>query len=493
MALHTPSNLYAGAAATFNASPYTNFAINMMAKKQAKDDALDSYYRDLNKSINSAGVRTQDIPGFMEKTNTLQNYWQQNRDAIKNPRIDNGKSQTEYNSRYQDIQSYINSSKQEELKKQPFVKTISDPTKRDFVTDKMMQAIALHDLPLTDPNRQSFDITKYDFNPKELSPEEFQKFNEGIGKGISQDKTDVSAIPDPTNRFYQIETTSQRYSPEKLKAIGDEAKNAYDGSVAYTFEKNHPFKDFKTKHEQEFNRLNDIHKQVYGADINDGEDLYAATILSKKLEPTIASKRIEDRKYIDDYNFSQQKQLKGIEFGYQKALSQWKKDNGIGEGQNADDNFYNLYNSIKNKPKRTTSTGKEAVLFNDLNGDEQNVVRSFLNDKDKNVGNDRLILHTDSSGNIGVYKVEKDADGSQNIKFNQERLLTTLPEIGTNIRANKPLGVKIAKEALSGNSNEAKTQNTQSDSYSRAELKKAGWSDKQIEIAVKAGKIKVND
>lgn len=177
MALYTSPHLYTGGATVFNSSPYVNFAANLMAKKQAKDEALENYYQNLNKSINPAGVRTQDINGFMEKTNGLQTFWQQNKDAIKNPRLDNGKAQTEYNSRFQDIQGYINQSKQEELRKKPFIDLLADPDKRERISDKMLYDVHLHDLPLTDPNRKSFDITQEDFNPKLLSPDELQRFN----------------------------------------------------------------------------------------------------------------------------------------------------------------------------------------------------------------------------------------------------------------------------------------------------------------------------
>jgi hypothetical protein len=369
MALNTSSNLYTGGAVVFNSSPYTNFAINLMAKKQAKDEALESYYQNLNKSINPAGVRTQDVNGFMEKTNGLQTFWQQNKDAIKNPRLDNGRAQTEYNSRYQDIQSYINQSKQEELRKKPFVDMLADPDKRERISDKMLYDVHLHDLPLTDPNRKSFDITQEEFNPKLLSPDELQRFNEGIGKGINPDKNEILTTPDPNDRFSNIETTTTRFSPEKLVAIGNEAKDAYTTNrrLSYTFESNHPFKEWKDEHEQQFNKLNDIHKMVYGTDIKDNEDLYAATILSKKLEPTVTSKKVENWEARDNRNFAQQKELEGIRFAHNKQLAEFRKSLG-GDGDGGNDDSLWIDNYIDNLEKSSSGTS----VFSEANGSRHN-------------------------------------------------------------------------------------------------------------------------
>lgn len=333
MALITPRDLYTGGAVTFNSSPYVNFAANLMAKKQAKDEALDQYYQNLNKSINPAGVRTQDVPGFMEKTNALQNYWQQNKDAIKNPRLDGGRSQTEYNSRYQDIQGYINQSKNEELRKKPFIDILADPDKRERITDKMLYDVHLHDLPLTDPSRKSFDITQEDFNPKLLSPEEFQKFNEGIGKGVNVDKNEIVTTPDPNDRFSNIVTTSARYSPEKLAAIGNEAKDAYTTNrrVSYTFEQSHPFKEWKQEHEPQFNKLNEIHRQVYGTDITDNEDLYAASILQKKLEPVVTATKEDAFGRREAYKSSLAEGRESRLIDKRKAAGAYNYGNGVGQ------------------------------------------------------------------------------------------------------------------------------------------------------------------
>lgn len=365
MALHTPNDLYTGGAAVFDSRPYVNFSAALMQRKQAKDEALDKYYNDLNKSINPAGVRTQDINGFMEKTNGMQTYWQQNKDAIKNPRLDNGKAQTEYQSRYQDIQGYVTSSKNEELKKKPFVDMLADPDKRERISDKMLYDVHLHDLPLNDPNRKSFDITQEEFSPKLLSPEEFQKFNEGIGKGITQDKNEILTTPDPNDRFSNIETTTARYSPEKLVAIGNDARDAYatNRRVAYTWDNTHPFKDWKQGHEQQFNKLNDIHRSIYGSDIRDNEDLYSATILQKKLEPTSTSKKADNWEARDNRNFAQQKELEGIRFAHGKELAQFRKSlGGSGDGGSDDDVWVEKYLD------KLTSEADKSVTYSPKSG-----------------------------------------------------------------------------------------------------------------------------
>lgn len=362
MAIQNPSNLFSGGAVVFNSNPYNQFAINMMARKAAKDEALDAYYRDLNKSINPAGVRTQDINGFMEKTNALQNYWQQNKDAIKNPRLDNGRSQTEYNSRYQDIQGYINQSKQAELAKKPFVGMLADPDKRERITPYLMHNVALHDLPLNDVNRKNLDITDDGlFNPKELSTKDWQDYYNNVGKDVKVDSRLVTS-PDPNDRFSNIVTTVQEYSPEKLKAIGDIAKNDYltNNSLQYSFDKNHHLKEYKDEHSSEYERLNTIYKGVYGDNIKDEGDLHAAIVLSKKIEPTLTPKSEPNWRARDDYNFAQQKELEGIRFAHQQALAKLRKSLGLKEDGSDDDGLW-IDGYVTNK----INEGKPAQYYDD--------------------------------------------------------------------------------------------------------------------------------
>src|SRR4051812_34993698 len=99
-----PSNIYSGGAVTFNSQPYAAFYLNELQRKRAKDEALDNYFRDFNKSVNPAGMRTADIEGgWMDKVNGWQSYFQQNRQAIENPKLDKGKAYNQFMAMHNDL------------------------------------------------------------------------------------------------------------------------------------------------------------------------------------------------------------------------------------------------------------------------------------------------------------------------------------------------------------------------------------------------------
>src|SRR5690606_2592588 len=97
-----PSGLYSEGAVVFDTQPFANLYNQFIARKQAKDEALDNYFRDFGKNITPAGMRNQDIPVLTSKNNEWRQFYQQNKNAIMNPRLDGGKAYSEYMSRYQD-------------------------------------------------------------------------------------------------------------------------------------------------------------------------------------------------------------------------------------------------------------------------------------------------------------------------------------------------------------------------------------------------------
>jgi hypothetical protein len=58
---------------------------------------------------------------------------------------------------------FVNQSKQEESKILPFNKLLENPDNRERVLLSDIQKAALHNLPLNDPNRKSFDFSTINF------------------------------------------------------------------------------------------------------------------------------------------------------------------------------------------------------------------------------------------------------------------------------------------------------------------------------------------
>lgn len=309
MALNN-SGLYNGAAVVLDARPYENFAINVMARKQAKEEALDNYYRDLNKTINPAGVRTQDMQGFMQKTDELQRFWQQNKDAIKNPRLDQGKAQTEYQSRFQDALGYVNESKQEELKVKPLIDIMADPDKRSRIPNMVLDKFGLHLLPLTDPNRQSFDFSKIDFEPKPLDQSKyFSSFSDIKRSDLAPD-----ILTDPKTLTRTVSTKSA-YDDGAKQAIAVRAAGIYNSDPSF-----HEFIQKLGGNEDQYNEYNKLFRQEFGRDIKGNEELAAAYTL-KGLQPSIERQDVQtDRVAEMDKRYAQEKQLAAIRQANAKEL-----------------------------------------------------------------------------------------------------------------------------------------------------------------------------
>ena len=89
-----------------------NLAIQIEQKNQAKREAIDKYFMDYEKSLNSAGMRQQDQDVFLRKLQENKAYYLKNRDKILNPARYGAEAQSEYMSRFKNILSDIDRSKQ---------------------------------------------------------------------------------------------------------------------------------------------------------------------------------------------------------------------------------------------------------------------------------------------------------------------------------------------------------------------------------------------
>jgi hypothetical protein len=272
MALHNNSNLYTGGATVVDTSPYTNFAINMDAKRKAKEEALDQYYRSLDKQVNPAGMRTQDIPVLMENENARREYYRQNRGAIMNPRLDGGRAQTEYQNMFQKSLGTVQQSKSAADVYKTLAPVLADPDKRQRMMRSTMHSIQQHDLPINDPNFKQFNISELAYDPKPLD----LKTHMEAFKDIKMDK-----IPTIVGRDKNNMTRTVAYDYK----LGDEAKAAvYNISSAQlngkSFDTTITDLSEKIKAEGEdsptFKQYNDVFKKNFGGNIQSKEDLAAA-------------------------------------------------------------------------------------------------------------------------------------------------------------------------------------------------------------------------
>ena len=77
-------NPYAYGAQVFDTTPYAKVYLERQAKEQAKQEAVDKYFRDqLTKGVNKKGLRPAEQQVVSQIENERKNFYAQNREALK--------------------------------------------------------------------------------------------------------------------------------------------------------------------------------------------------------------------------------------------------------------------------------------------------------------------------------------------------------------------------------------------------------------------------
>jgi hypothetical protein len=274
MAVNNNINPYQVGAVTIDNRPYLQFMQQQIAQRQAKEATLDNYYRDLGKNVTPAGMRSQDVEGLTKKTNEWRDYYAKNRDAIVNPKIDNGKAYTEYMGRYQDQLAHINTSKNELKIDEEFGKIKLDPNKSFILDDPtIIDKFQKHTLPLGDPNRQSLNLAEISTPPKPWDIKDREAYSKYLTTGLTFDE-----LPGKTQNLPGFKTRTpivKQYSDENLRVIGQRAMGAYDSDRALQFQTNKLTKEVMNDPALH-NQLNSVYKRVYGKDAETPKELLAA-------------------------------------------------------------------------------------------------------------------------------------------------------------------------------------------------------------------------
>jgi hypothetical protein len=316
MAKAIPSGLYSEGAVVFDTQPFANLYNQFIARKQAKDEALDNYFRDFGKNITPAGMRNQDIPVLTSKNNEWRQFYQQNKNAIMNPRLDGGKAYSEYMSRYQDQLQTIQQSKNAADITKEIGRVRADTKNAELISEDTFNLMALHDKPLNDPEHKTFDLNSLTFKPPAFDA----KMREGVYKALTSGMTPskIAGTPQSIGNFQLKIPYTQEFSEQDLQAIGNRAKAFADSdrSIKNYAEKellpsviNDPIK---------FEELNKVYKQVYGKDAVSGQDLFAAQSILD-----LNRKSVEEK--IEPDVFGRQKAMEAIRHANAKSLAEFKK------------------------------------------------------------------------------------------------------------------------------------------------------------------------
>lgn len=305
--------IYSEGAVEFDSTPTTQLYSQILNRQQAKSEALDEYYRSQFKNVNPAGMRAQDIPVFTNKVNEWQKFYQQNREKIRNPRLDGGQAATEFNARMQDAMAAVQQSKSEQKKYEDIVPILRDPDKRSRLPEAFMGQLAEHEKPINDPTRKSLDIASLNYDAKPFDVAMQQKFLQGVQQGLKMDEQVTGVVTDPKTYTRKVTTTSS-FGPEAKSAIQARSAGAYQSDPSFK-----SFIDQLANDWQAVDKYNKLYRQTFGKDISSPEDLGAAWSLNS-IQDNAEKQKIEaDWKAQQDYLHSKRLDLLNRRLAAEKA------------------------------------------------------------------------------------------------------------------------------------------------------------------------------
>lgn len=323
MALHNPSGLYQGQA-PLNPLPYVNIALQARARKQAREEAIDKYYQNLPNTINDKGVRDQEIEGLNTMKNDIYSFAQQNKEALRNPKKDNGAAQFTLQKKFRDASAYAQESKNRTATAVKLSQLRGNP-KYDYIfrDPKIIDKIAAHEAPIGTEGAEGINFDQLTLPP---APFDANKYLSGIK--IKPNPTSPTYQDIPGDKFNRLEITGKAFSPEDLNALHIQAQTELENNPS--FEKQ--IKEKVEANPQIAAQMADIFQKHYGHPVETEGDLAAAYTLSM-LDLTPTQKTVPNTTAIKDRALSEWLMKNKITFGQSMAKI---KANKSGQGSDED-------------------------------------------------------------------------------------------------------------------------------------------------------------
>lgn len=315
MAIHIDPRPFSGGAVVFNSQPSVNFYAQLLAKKQAKEEAIANYVRDLNTKVTPAGVRTADLPAWNKKYQEWFDYGKGNMNTITKDPV----ARANYSAWGQNLMNMAQQSKAAELHNKPANDMLFDPKKASQVSDDFMQGLHQSNLPIWDedgnpnPNYKPLDYSSKVFKPPVF---DFQKTFDNSSKGVPLETTIGDVIRTDPKTGQVIRSVETAYKPEKLQAIGSQFANnvlANKDNLKYYNEKLHNLT------EDEYNKYNKIYQDTFGAKQTvrpDGVILQEHLDSPEKLAAAEAIEHAKSLKKVDEKAVSDYEQRRQDKFDY---------------------------------------------------------------------------------------------------------------------------------------------------------------------------------
>lgn len=490
MPINLPQGLGNAYTEVLDSSPILNFNLQQKARKaameNAKNEAFDEYIRGLNTKITPTGVRAVDMDAFNDRKSRWVQHTMENKDKLRSMDV---QTQMENNRLYQETLNIPIESKSAEEQKKPMVEILTDPNKRSRLSTAVLPVIASHDESLykkdeatgeyvRNDKRTPIDYNSNIFDPKMDFAKSFEGWFKGMDRGEIVGKDAISRDSETgTVKF----PTEKKFTPEQIK---QGAINTINDVLADSEKKNfYQYKWEKVDHDSpEFTELNKHLKSVFGSDavIDSAEELAAAEAIAQ-------AKAMTEKGTKDLFN---------RELANQRAVNRIFINNSGGGGGVSGNEFDRIGYEISlpmiegkvyNKEKTEPYTGSWAIFGKNIprqtiailktGGIEVDPNKQYYLDI-RNGVTEQITTVPDKNGAVQKIADRIDMENAQK-KANSEPQKASQPYYGGR---DNPVPTK-----------EKKTEPKPiTPTYRSADLIKAGWTQDQINKAVKAGKIKVN-
>ena len=204
------------------ASKPINLAIQLEQKERAKQEALDKYLMDYEKTLNPNGMRQQDQNAFLSKLGEAKQYYLQNREKILNPAKYGAEYQSKYYAGLRNAQSLIGQSKQaaaqDKITAQHFIaqKDLNAP-------DGYADALAASHLPI-DQGYRPLDVTQWKFykshDPMEYANKVYSKIP------LSESAPEILDVKGRPGYIYS--KTISKIAPENYGRVLQDGYNSFE-------------------------------------------------------------------------------------------------------------------------------------------------------------------------------------------------------------------------------------------------------------------------
>ena len=227
MALQLP-NIYTLGQVQVSSQPLAQLQGQLLAKKQAREEALDKYFEVKTKELTKKGIADNDVSGYEARLKKLQNYWTENKADISK----GGMSQRNFEYMVDDLKDYTGRSvsKKEELGKVYQLRIKGD------ISDDDIPLIGKIEAPLDDPSRLKPNGVAYglgDFSAVVTLPDTqkqaaywnavSQDFKPKVREFEKDAKGNIKYAPTMPGSFTKVAKYTERYGDDQIKAMAERA------------------------------------------------------------------------------------------------------------------------------------------------------------------------------------------------------------------------------------------------------------------------------